>query len=158
MTFNLRIFAVGENPTETEHYRLEREATALKQAGDWNGAIEALRKSAVLRGISGGDTRLAKYLQQAGRFDEAMAEIKTLIDDSGAWAKSNFGHQPSNVQHCQRAGWLARIHDDAILLCKREKQSDLLATHEAESKRWWDLHHQLKVLADRDMKQRRQRT
>src|SRR5690606_33507556 len=59
---------------------LFKEATQLKKAGDWDGAIEALRqayKNAKSEGVSyGADSylRLPKYLYDAGRTDEAWSE------------------------------------------------------------------------------------
>lgn len=151
-----RISVVGENPTETEEYQLERQATAHKQAGDWARAIDCLRRAQAIRGPLHANTRLAKYLQQAGFFDVAMQEIQALIDDSLAWAEGNFGHQPPSVRRCQQAGWLARLHQDAALICNREKQDDRQAHHEAEAERWWGIRDLIAPISKRDKKRIRQ--
>ena len=121
---------IGENPMDTEEYKLERQATALKKSGDLNGAIECLRKASALRGPGGGTTRLAKFLQLAGRFDEAMDEIKALLGDGKEWAACMFGHQPPKLQWLHMAARAARIHRDAALICKREKNEKLRLRHE----------------------------
>lgn len=132
----MSISVLAQSITESEEYQLERQATAHKQAGDWAGAITCLMRAQAIRGPLNADTRLAKYLQQAGLFDEAMQEIQDLIDGSFAWVEGHFGHQPHSVRRCQQAGWLARLHKDAALICKREKQKDRQAHHEAEAERW----------------------
>ena len=119
-----------ENSVDTEEYKLERQATALKKAGDLNGAIECLRKAAALRGPGGRTTRLAKYLQMAGRFDEAVDEIKSLLDEGREWAICMFGHQPPKLRWLHAAARAARIHKDAALICKREKNEKLRLRHE----------------------------
>ena len=72
----------GEQASE-----LHREATVLKKNGDLTGAIETLRlaKWHLMKSSVGfpNDTwcRLAKVLQQAGYYDEAMAEFDFLMSD-----------------------------------------------------------------------------
>src|SRR5690554_7193375 len=64
---------------------LFKEATQLKKAGDWDGAVEALRqayKNAKSEGVSyGADSylRLPKYLYEAGRADEAWSEYNRAL-------------------------------------------------------------------------------
>jgi len=66
---------------------LLKEATQLKKAGDWDGAVEALRqayKNAKSEGVSyGADTylRLPKYLYEAGRADEALSEYNRALTE-----------------------------------------------------------------------------
>jgi len=141
---------------ESEEYQLERQATAHKQAGDWAGAITCLMRAQAIRGPLHADTRLAKYLQQAGLFDEAMQEIQDLIDGGFAWAEGNFGHQPPSVRRRQQAGWLARLHQDAALICRREKQKDRQAHHEAEAERWRKTRDLIEPVAEQDKKRERQ--
>lgn len=143
------------DPTKTEDYQLERRATELKRAGDMPGAIECLRQAESIRGVLRSETRLAKYLQEAGLFDDAMFEIKQMIGQSHTWAEGNFWHKPRSVRRCQQASRLARLHDDAALLCKREGAHERCVHHEQEALRWWELHKKLKPLADRDKKHRR---
>ncbi len=114
---------------ESEQYQLDRKATAMKKAGDWSGAIAALRKRKALLGVSYQDDKLAKYLQAAGRFDDAIAEIQWLIDHSHAWAQSMFSHQAASVLESQRMMRRAQIYDAAALICKREKRHELEAEY-----------------------------
>jgi tetratricopeptide (TPR) repeat protein len=150
MTLKAQIF--HGDPTKTEDYLLERQATKLKSDGDMDGAIECLKKAQALRGVLRAETRLAKYLQQAGRFDEAIEEIHQMLSDSNLWAEGNFGHQPRSVRRCQQASRMARLHADGALLCKREQLRDQFIEHEKEACRWRELHKKIKTLADHDMK------
>jgi hypothetical protein len=66
---------------------LHREATVLKDAGDWNGAVAKLMeaKEVMLHDnhvhTSDSWCRLAKFLQYAGRYDESMREFDFLLGD-----------------------------------------------------------------------------
>ena len=122
----------GENPTQTEAYRLDREATALKKAGDMEGAVAALRKRKALMGLEYRDDKLAKYLQAAGRFDEAMTEIEWLL----ASCHSFYGA--------------------AVLICQREKRHDLKAIHEQRRDAYMQLREKLEPLARAESKQLRE--
>ncbi len=153
----MSISVLAQSITETEEYQLERQATAHKQAGNWAGAIDCLRRAQAIRGPLYADTRLAKYLQQAGFFDVAMQEIQTLIDGSFAWAEGHFGHQPHSVRRCQQAGWLARLHQDAALICKREGEKDRQAHHEAEAEHWWKTRDMIAPIAKQDKNLRKEK-
>lgn len=139
---------------ESEQYQLDRQATALKKAGDLKGAIAALQKRKAIMGLQWQDDKLAKYLQAAGRFDEAMAEIQWLLDNSHAWAQALFGHQPTSVQLLQRTIRCGQIHGAAALICKRAKHHDLQAQHERLGQACWDLREKITPVAEADMKQR----
>lgn len=141
---------------ESEQYQLDRQATALKKAGDLQGAIAALQKRKAIMGLQWQDDKLAKYLQAAGRFDEAMAEIQWLLDNSHAWAQALFGHQPTSVQLLQRTIRRGQIHGAAALICKRAKHHDLQAQHERLGNACWDLREKITPVAEADMKQRTQ--
>lgn len=135
------------HPMESESYQLERQATELKKAGDWDGAIAALRHVKALAGDSYEDTRLAKYLQDAGRFEEAMAEIQWLLDRCAQQCRALFGHQPEVTMQCQQAGRMATIHAAAALICKRAKAADLQAHHEAQAAQWAEERLRLDLLS-----------
>jgi predicted trehalose synthase len=136
------------NFQERESARLNKQATALKNAGDMPGAIAVLRRIKALEGDLYQDTRLAKFLQQAGQLDAALAEIQWLLDHSQTWALALFGHQPTSVIQCQRAGWCARVHTDAALICRRAKQPDLQAQHELLRDRYASIRERLQPLAE----------
>lgn len=140
----------GVLPNEIEEYQLDRQATALKKAGDWDGAIAALRQRKAMVGVQWQDDKLAKYLQAAGRFDEAMAEIQWLLDNSHAWAQALFSHQPTSVLLLQRTIKKGQIHDSAALICKRAKAQQLQADHERTSEACWRLVEKIKPVADAD--------
>lgn len=139
---------------ECEDSRLNKQATALKKSGDMLAAVAVLKQIKTNSGDQYADTRLAKYLQQAGLFDEAVAEIKWLLDHSQAWAQAMFGHQPVSVVQCQRAGWCARVHADAVLICKRAKQPDLQAQHQTLHERYLSIAQRLRPVSDADVKAR----
>lgn len=139
---------------ESEQYQLDRQATALKKAGDWGGAIAALQKRKAIMGLQWQDDKLAKYLQAAGRFDEAMTEIQWLLDNSHAWAVASFSHQPASTLLKQRATRRSQIHGAAALICKRAKRADLQAEHERLRDACWELKEKLTPVAEADMKQR----
>ncbi len=132
--------------------QLEKEATAFKAAGDWSGAIAALHHVKALHGDLYQSTRLAKFFQQAGRFDEAIAEIDWLVAHSATWAKTSFGHQPMTVVQCQKVSWLMRIYKDAALICKRAKRADLHATYESRHVDYLALLRKIQPVAEEDMK------
>lgn len=74
---------VGDEETSA----LGRKATALKDAKDWDGAIQCLQEmkermweSPVNFGIDAW-CRLALVLQQAGRFEESEQEFMRLLED-----------------------------------------------------------------------------
>lgn len=157
MRWSLKVQPVTpEDIIESEQYQLDRKATALKKAGDWDGAITALRQRKTIMGVQWQDDKLAKYLQAAGRFDEAMAEIQWLLDNSHAWAVALFSHQPSSVLLQQRTTRRGQINGAAALICKREKRADLQAAHERLRDACWDLRKKITPVAEADMKQRTQ--
>lgn len=137
---------------ESEAARLNKQATALKKAGDMPGAIAALRRVKALQSELYQDTRLAKFLQQAGQLDAALVEIQWLLDRSQAQAQASLGHQSSSVIQCQHAGWCARIHADAALICKRAKRSDLQAQHELLRGRYASIRERLQPVVRAESK------
>lgn len=127
---------------------LNRNATVAKKAGDWDFAVSLLREAKALRGDLYEDDRLAKFLQQSGRFEEAMSEIQWLLDHAHAWAEQNMPHQTRVVRRCQQASHTARVHRAAALICKREKRYDLRRLHENECERWLLIHERLAALVE----------
>ena len=140
---------------ESETDRLNKQATAFKMAGDMAGAIAALRQVKALEGELYRNTRLAKFLQQAGQVQAALAEIQWLLDHSQAQSRALCGHQPVSVIQGQHAIWCARVHADAALICKRAKLPELQAKHEQLQERYASIHDRLKPLADADQKAKR---
>lgn len=74
-------------PRDDETAKLLRDATAFKESGDWDSAIRALAeaKERMLSSVIGypAETwcKYPLYLQQAGRFEESMAEFDFLLND-----------------------------------------------------------------------------
>lgn len=134
----------------SDEYQLDRQATACKKAGDWDGAIAALYQRKALLGVQWTDTKLAKYLQQAGRLDEALAEVQWLVEHSQAWAAACFAHQSASVMQCQRAGYLVRVYGDAVLICKRAKRADLQAQYQQRQDAYNQIRDRLEPLAQAD--------
>lgn len=139
---------------ESEFSRLKKEAKALKRAGDLDGAIASLQRAKATQEDMYQDTKLALYLQKAGRFEEAMEEFAWLLTNSTAWAQAMFGHQPVSVIQGQRAGWCARIHAKARLACEREKRLDLAAEHALLAEKYMRISQRLRPLGDAEVKAR----
>ena len=149
----VEISVTGQDPTQTQEYRLDREATALKKAGDMDGAIKALFQRKALMGIEYRDDKLAKYLQAAGRFDEALAEIEWLLATCHAFSFATFAHQPASVIQSQRCSQMAGIHAAAVLIYQREKRADLQDHHNQKKETYGSLRQRLEPLAKADKKQ-----
>jgi tetratricopeptide (TPR) repeat protein len=93
--FRVQLFGDGVMETtggfgfvrDDETSALARKATALKDAKNWDGAINTLREMKERMWVSpvnfGVDAwcRLALVLQQAGRFDESEREFEKLLED-----------------------------------------------------------------------------
>lgn len=144
-------------PSQTEEHQLNREATRLKKAGDIDGAIDALYERKALMAIEYRDDKLAKYLQAAGRFDEAMEEIDWLLETCQAYCLAMFAHQPTSVIQSQRCHHMAKIHAAAVLICKREKRPDMQAQHETQKNKYQTLREKLQPIAKNDQAQLRNR-
>lgn len=112
---------VHVKPTDEELMRLNREATAAKKAKDWPRAVECLRL-AIARTGETSSLRLALFLQQAGRFDEAMAEFNLLLSDVKPRIGRELAHAGPYARRSSVACDLMRIYDKIRLACQREKR------------------------------------
>lgn len=115
---------------------LHRRATAARDAGDLPGAIACLRQAqeicrANLYGCCTIEqwTRLPLFLQQAGMFEEAMAEFQRLIDEADARSLSEHPHFPDDIALLMAYSRRARIYDKMRIACKRAKRADLEARY-----------------------------
>ena len=140
---------------ETEYGALNRAATQAKNAGDLKQAIALLRKAKACHGHAYQDTRLAKFLAQAEDFEGALLEIQWLLDNSAAWAKTTFAHQPSSVVLAAQTGWRARVCRDAEMLCKRAKRPDLQAQYQKIGATYASLAEKLQTVIDAESAARR---
>lgn len=116
---------VHVKPPDEELMRLNREATAAKESGDWNLAIFCLRQAReqmLLMGDLPGSLRLPLFLQQAGKFDKAMREFEWLLLGVRSYVRCAFDHASANVRRSVEASHRARIYDKMRLACQREKR------------------------------------
>ena len=117
---------LGPTPAEQHVRLLGLLATKLRE-DDTEEAIACLRRQRELASAIGEDSgqavewwlRLPKYLQTAGRTDEALAEIESLIDHAAANARNIFAHQPPYVVEMFEKQSCARFCSGAELICKR---------------------------------------
>lgn len=121
--------------------RLLREATAAKDSGDMDTAIESLEKAVAAMYNSPVSypietwLRLPLYLQQAKRMDEALAIFHTLIAETEIRIQRNFGHLSKSKRKPFYHNELATIYDKMRLACKREKMLDEAERYADESKK-----------------------
>lgn len=114
---------------DEETAALGRQATVLKNAKDWDGAIACLRAQQVRMVNSPGHSintwcRLGLILQQAGRTDEANIEFQRRLDDLPRLARQ-----------------LSFLDNPEILPAKGKKASynRIIKTYTKEIKESWDL-------------------
>lgn len=150
---------------DEETASLHREATRLMDAGDWDGSIAALYKAQErMRNSSTGFpieqwVRLPLYLQQAGRFDEAMAEFNRLLDEVEALRGKEFCHHPERFWKGFSFHPKAVIFDKMRLACKRQNLPDQAAKYEALRDEYSAKHRQFqdefRAWRKEDMEQKR---
>lgn len=120
----------SEDSVYEEFAALHRKATEFKDARQWEEAIACLRKAKALVGPDGCSVqrlcRLPLFLQQAGHFDESLAEFQELLDNAEKVNREAFGHQRKNVQEKFLHLRLSEIYGHMMTACKRQKRSDLL--------------------------------
>ena len=146
---------VHETEDDRRYAELNRQATQVKSSS-YAQAVVLLKEAKAIKGDSYVDTRLAKFLQSAGQFDEALSEIQWLIDRSHAWALDMFSHQPQSVLLRQRAVRRAEIYDAAVLICTRQGRPDLVTKYKHLRRVCRDAAARLDPIADADRKARDQ--
>ena len=106
---------------------LHREATRLKETGDWDGAVAGLREAQVRMRESSTSypietwVRLPLFLKQAGRFEEAMLEFSRQLDEIDGRIAKEFSHQPERFWSGFAYHPRAVIYDKMRVACKRQK-------------------------------------
>lgn len=125
--------------TDEVSAELQREATRHKKAGDWDKAIECLKKARDRADT--GDLRLPVFLQQAGRFDEAMVEFERILSGVDARCARDYSHHPEFAQHGFTHHVRAQIYDKMRLACKRQKLPAEVAKYEALKEEFWEKHY-----------------
>lgn len=143
VSISLIINRSSEDEEVSAHHR---EATQLKDAGNLNKAIAALQKAQNLMRRSNvantteGWLRLPLFLQQGGRFDEAMEEFNRLLVETDARIAKEFSHQPEFAQHGFTHHVRATIYDKMRVACKRQKLPDEVEKYKALSDEFLDKH------------------
>lgn len=113
-------------PDDDRIAALHREATQHKDSRDWPAAVRCLyeakalmQRSSVLYPVLSW-LRLPLFLQQAGRYDEAVAEFGWLLDTTPDRIAREFGHQTPDVIKRIVRDDLATIRDKMRLASQRE--------------------------------------
>ena len=138
----------------SEWYQLNKQATAFKKSGQMDEAIAALYRVKEIKGVDYDDDKLAKYLQAAGRYDEAIEVIEQMLEDAiPAYAK-NLNHQPKSVEDAGRIRYCMRLCGSALLICKREKRPDVAHRFEQLGDQYRELWEWLEPIAAAELKQK----
>lgn len=118
-------------------------------------AIAALYRVREIKGVDYDDDKLAKYLQAAGRFDEAIEVIEQMLEDAiPAYAK-NLNHQPKSVEDSGRASYCMRLCGSALQICEKAKRPDVAARFQqmqTDYKAEWE---RLEPIATAELKQKK---
>lgn len=115
---------------------LHREATRMKVAGDWDGAVSALQKAQELMRNSNvintteSWVRLPLFLQQAGRFEEAMEEFNRLLNEIDTLKAKESSQFPDKFRLGFTHHPRAVIYDKMRVACKRQKSLEEAANYE----------------------------
>jgi tetratricopeptide (TPR) repeat protein len=149
---------IGASMTATideETSELKREATRLKNVGDWDGAIAALIKAKDR--TDSDDLRLPIFLQQAGKFDEAMIEFNRILSRVDEQYSREFSHQPVFIQQGQALHAKATIYDKMRLACKRQKLSDEASRYAAICEEYREKFDAYREVADEYQRKKQKR-
>ena len=124
MTFSYGVF-VREKTSDEEHYaELNRQATEAKNIS-YAQAVALLQEAKQIMGEQYEETRLAKFMQQAGQFDGAIAEIDWLVSKAPQQVARDAEHLPQEEQAYFLALKLSDIYEAAALICKRAGRQEL---------------------------------
>lgn len=108
---------------------LMKRATAFKREGNWEDALRCCREAheMAMSSPSGGLseeawTKYPLYLQQAGRYDEAMSVFRQVIEASDAIIARDLGDQPAFIQRGYAHNLRRIVFDKMRVAAKREKR------------------------------------
>lgn len=137
--------AVMNDVDDGGYAAFNREATKAKQAGDMLKAVALLRQAKAVAGGLYQDTRLAKFLQEAGLFDEAMAEIQWLLDTNQQRLSATMTSPQISQSHRQasHARCCGSFHRAAALICKRQGQPEQRKHHDAIADKYFAIWERL---------------
>lgn len=151
---------VQVSPPDEELRRLNREATEAKKIKDWERAVvclqlarERMRDSTCSHTLESW-LRLPIFLQQAGRFDEAMAEFNLLIQDTKPRIDRELAHALPYARRFSIASSLMRIYDKMRLACQREKLPRETERYAKMSEQQRDIREKLEPLVIAEEKKR----
>lgn len=137
------VFVRPDSADEQRIDALHREATEHKAHKEWNKAVACLREAERLKGNVSTvypvkhSLRLPLFLQQAGRFDEAMREFQALLDDTESRVLRNLPKRNISSKTMLAHAEYAEIYTAMSTACKREKHmeqaeeyKDIAETHD----------------------------
>jgi tetratricopeptide (TPR) repeat protein len=119
---------------------LHKNATAYKNAGDIENAISLLYQAKLLANQNpiscpiDSWLRLPLFLQQAGRFNEAMAEFNDLLENPPITREKDSPLEPLVLEMLTHADMCA-IYDKMRLACDRENRFKESEQYEKLSKK-----------------------
>lgn len=148
---------IRKNPIDEKIAALHREATANKKI-NWDKAIACLQEAQDLmrRHSSRHETarwmRLPDFLQQAGRFDEAMQEFERLLKE----VKPRIEKETSGSRYAGDAKMYThlaycQIYGRMGYTCKKQKMTDKALEYQDLSERHRLVFDELKRVADLEM-------
>lgn len=145
---------ITKNPIEEKIAALHQEATANKKT-NWDKAITCLQEAADLmrRHDSKHETerwtRLPVFLQQAGRFDEAMLEFERLLKEVKPRMLNEMSESryPGAVKIYTHLAY-CQIYDKMRMACKRQKMPDKASEYQDLSERHRLVFDELRRVAD----------
>lgn len=106
---------------DSDGYQLERLATQLSKEGKWDEAVEALKTAQSLGADVG--TRRVKYLQLAGRYEEALAELDMMLRAARTETPKLMRGKPTDELSEALASMLCRLCADGALIARRQKDT-----------------------------------
>lgn len=148
---------VSHSETDKKIAALHREATRYKDV-DWDKAIACLQEAAVLmrknkKSIHEVDRwlRLPVFLQQAGRFDEAMQEFKQLLKEVKPRVKRELARvpYPTAVELHTHLNYY-HIYDKMRMVCKRQKLVVETKEYQALYEQHKLIHAELRPIVERE--------
>ena len=154
-------FEVTEIPpvfseSEQKIAALHKEATSYKKM-DLEKAISLLQEASdLMRKDDAGYLieqwmRLPLYLQEAGRFDEAMREFERLLEEVRPRAEKELGQYFGQTYiECRVHLHNFKIYDKMRLVCKREKLVDKAKEYQRLFEKHELMHSELSAIIDQE--------
>ena len=130
---------------------LHREATTHKKF-NWGAGVACLQEASDLMRRHGGNyvidrwTRLPVFLQQAGRYEDAIKEFKRLLKEVETRVKNDAfeGTSPETIEKYIHLNYF-HIYDKMRMVSKRQKDLDQAAKYAILAKKHSDLFEGLKT-------------